>query len=235
MNVLGYQKTQREENHDVMLSCTRIHTHVWMTWHRWHHEMGFEDNAVGDSGVYKGATNLIGDWTWCHDHKCYTCEIKRTKSYRCENIELCWALFIAARCEKGICLQQPCRLFKIINNNNTCNALICHIHRLPSMLRMTIRRHPSQHHRTRYLQDTQLLIEILGNVSVCKWRTPARLWCTVGYRRYGTPWVKSRVISIWEDHQSNLLPASMAAYVQQNMTCSGNKNMVADRVNMPII
>ena len=37
---------------------------------------------------------------------------------------------IAAKCEMGICLQQPCRLFKIINNDNTCNALICHMHRL---------------------------------------------------------------------------------------------------------
>ena len=32
------------------------------------HEMFFEDNAVGDAGVYKGAINLNRDNTSCHDH-----------------------------------------------------------------------------------------------------------------------------------------------------------------------
>ena len=72
-----------------------------------------------------------------------------------------------------------------------------------------------------HLHVAQVLIEMLGNVSVCKRRTPARLWCTVGCRRYGTPLVGFRVISIWKDHQSNLLPASMADHVQLNITFSG--------------
>ena len=71
-----------------------------------------------------------------------------------------------------------------------------------------------------YLQDTQLLIEILGNVSVCKGRTPTRLRCTVRYRRYDTPRMNFRIKRIWENDQSNLLPASMADYVQQNITFS---------------
>ena len=88
-----------------------------------------------------------------------------------------------------------------------------------------------------YLQDTQLLIEILGNVSVCKGRTPTRLRCTVRYRRYDTPWMNFGIKRIWENDQSNLLPASMADYIQQNITSSekNKKKVVADRANMPIM
>ena len=78
-----YQKTQTGGIHDVISSvpastnmCGPRDTGESM-------KCAFEDNAVGDSGVYKGAINLNGaehDVMITSD----THQIKRTKSHRCD-------------------------------------------------------------------------------------------------------------------------------------------------------